>query len=197
MTMAYFTAFLLAIVSGMLINNVILARFYGICSFVGVSNKLKNAFWMGVAVIVVIVLSALICYPLYLLLDLAGIPFLRTVVFILVIASLVQFLGFVIKKHSPTLYKAFGIYLPLITTNCAVLGVVEENAASHAGDFLASLSNALGTSLGFLLVIVIFSAVRCRLETNAVPRAFKGLPIALIVAAILAMAFTGMQGMAG
>lgn len=194
--MAYFTAFILAIISGMLINNVLLSRFYGICSFVGVSNKLKNAFWMGVAVVVVIVLAALICYPLYMLLDAAGISFLRTVVFILVIASLVQFLSFVIKKYSPTLYKAFGIYLPLITTNCAVLGVVEENAASHAADFGAAMANALGTSLGYLVVIVLFSAVRARLENNNVPRAFKGLPIALIVAAIMAMAFTGMKGMA-
>lgn len=193
--MSYFVSFLLAIVSAMLIDNVVLSRFYGICSFVGVSNKLKNAFSMGLAVTFVIVVSALICWPLYLLLELAGLTFLRTIVFILVIASLVQLIGFFIKKYSPSLYKALGIYLPLITTNCAVLGVVEENA-SQGLDFGMSMANALGTSLGFLFVIVLFSAIRIRIAESDTPKAFKGLPIALVTAALLAMAFTGLGGMA-
>lgn len=193
--MSYFVSFLLAIVSAMLIDNVVLSRFYGICSFVGVSNKLKNAFSMGLAVTFVIVVAALICWPLYLLLELAGLTFLRTIVFILVIASLVQLIGFFIKKYSPSLYKALGIYLPLITTNCAVLGVVEENASQGLG-FGMSMANALGTSLGFLFVIVLFSAIRIRIAEADTPKAFKGLPIALVTAALLAMAFTGLGGMA-
>ena len=194
--MSYFVSFLLAIVSAMLIDNVVLSRFYGICSFVGVSNKLKNAFSMGLAVTFVIVVAALICWPLCLLLELAGLSFLRTIVFILVIASLVQLIGFFIKKYSPSLYKALGIYLPLITTNCAVLGVVEENA-SQALDFGMSMANAIGTSLGFLFVIVLFSAIRIRIADTDTPKAFKGLPIALVTAALLAMAFTGLGGMVG
>ena len=194
--MSYFVSFLLAIVSAMLIDNVVLSRFYGICSCGGVSNKLKTAFSMGLAVVFVIVVAALICWPLYLLLELAGLSFLRTIVFILVIASLVQLIGFFIKKYSPSLYKALGIYLPLITTNCAVLGVVEENA-SQALDFGMSMANAIGTSLGFLFVIVLFSAIRIRIADTDTPKAFKGLPIALVTAALLAMAFTGLGGMVG
>ena len=194
--MSYFVSFLLAIVSAMLIDNVVLSRFYGICSFVGVSNKLKNAFSMGLAVTFVIVVAALICWPLYLLLELAGLSFLRTIVFILVIASLVQLIGCFIKMYSPSLYTALGIYLPLITTNCAVLGVVEENA-SQALDFGMSMANAIGTSLGFLFVIVLFSAIRIRIADTDTPKAFKGLPIALVTAALLAMAFTGLGGMVG
>lgn len=194
MNMNYIVTFLLAIVSSMLIDNVVLSRFYGICSFVGVSNKLKNAFSMGLAVVFVIIVSSLICWPLYLLLEKAGLTFLRTIVFILVIASLVQLIGFFIKKYSPSLYKALGIYLPLITTNCAVLGVVEENA-SKGLDFGMSMANAIGTSVGFLFVIVLFSAIRIRIADTDTPKAFKGLPIALITAALLALAFTGLKGM--
>ena len=192
--MNYIVTFLLAIVSSMLIDNVVLSRFYGICSFVGVSNKIKNAFSMGLAVVFVIIVSSLICWPLYLLLEKAGLTFLRTIVFILVIASLVQLIGFFIKKHSPSLYKALGIYLPLITTNCAVLGVVEENA-SKGLDFGMSMANAIGTSVGFLFVIVLFSAIRIRIADTDTPKAFKGLPIALVTAALLALAFTGLKGM--
>ncbi len=192
--MNYIVTFLLAIVSAMLIDNVVLSRFYGICSFVGVSSKLKNAFSMGLAVVFVIIVSSLICWPLYLLLEKAGLTFLRTIVFILVIASLVQLIGFFIKKYSPSLYKALGIYLPLITTNCAVLGVVEENA-SKGLDFGMSMANAIGTSVGFLFVIVLFSAIRIRIADTDTPKPFKGLPIALVTAALLALAFTGLKGM--
>ena len=192
--MNYIVTFLLAIVSSMLIDNVVLSRFYGICSFVGVSNKINNAFSMGLAVVFVIIVSSLICWPLYLLLEKAGLTFLWTIVFILVIASLVQLIGFFIKKYSPSLYKALGIYLPLITTNCAVLGVVEENA-SKGLDFGMSMANAIGTSVGFLFVIVLFSAIRIRIADTDTPKAFKGLPIALVTAALLALAFTGLKGM--
>lgn len=188
-------SFLLAILSYSLINNVVLVRFYGICSFVGVGNKIKSAFSMGIAVSFVIILATLICYPIYhFILVPAGIAFLDTLTYILVIASLVQVVGLFIKKYSPSLYKSLGIYLPLITTNCAVLGVVSENTASNL-DFLTSLANGVGTSLGYLVVIVLFAAIRVRLESSSTPKAFKGVPIALVVACIMAMAFMGLGGL--
>ncbi len=197
--MKILVSFLLAIVSSMLIDNVVLSRFYGICPFLGVSRKVKSAFGMGIAVVFVIVLATVICWPLYnFILDEkhANIPYMDTVAYILVIACLVQLVGLFIKKYSPSLYKNLGIYLPLITTNCAVLGVAQGNT-DKGYDFLASLANALGTSLGFLLIIVVFSCIRVRLESANTPKAFKGLPIALIAAAIMAMAFMGLQGLYG
>src|SRR5574344_890228 len=191
---AYFVSFLLAIVSYLLISNVVLSRFYGICSFIGVGNKVKSAVSMGLAVVFVIVFSALICFPIYhYVLVPAGLPFMDTVVYILVIASLVQVVGLFIKKYSPALYKSLGIYLPLITTNCAVLGVVQENTDSLL-DFGMSMANALGTSLGYLLMIFVFACIRTRLDAYNTPRAFKGIPIALITAAIMAMAMMGLTG---
>ncbi len=188
-------AFVLAIITSMLTDNVVLSRFYGICPFLGVSKKVKSSFGMGIAVIFVILLATLICWPLYnFVLVKAGIPFMDTVTYILVIASLVQLVGLFIKKYSPTLYKSLGIYLPLITTNCAVLGVVQGNT-DQGLSFLMSLGNALGTSIGFLLIIVTFSCIRARLETANTPKAFKGLPIALIAAAIMALALLGLQGL--
>lgn len=187
--------FVLAIVSSMLIDNVVLSRFYGICPFLGVSKKVNSSLGMGVAVVFVIILATLICWPLYnYVLVPAGIAFMDTVAYILVIASLVQLVGLFIKKYSPTLYKSLGIYLPLITTNCAVLGVVQSNT-DQGLSFLESLGSGIGTSLGFLLVIVIFSCIRTRLESSNVPKALKGLPIALFVAAITAIAFMGLQGL--
>ena len=188
-------AFLLAILSSMLIDNVVLSRFYGICPFLGVSKKVKSSLGMGIAVVFVIVLATLICWPLYnYVLVPAGIPYLDTVAYILVIASLVQLVGLFIKKYSPSLYKSLGIYLPLITTNCAVLGVAQSNT-DQGLTFVASLANALGTSIGFLMIIVVFSCIRVRLESANVPKAFKGLPIALITAALMAIAFMGLQGL--
>ncbi len=188
-------SFLLAILSSMLIDNVVLSRFYGICPFLGVSRKVKSSFGMGIAVVFVIVLATVICWPLYnFVLVPAGIPFMDTVAYILVIASLVQLVGLFIKKYSPSLYKSLGIYLPLITTNCAVLGVAQGNT-DQGLNFLSSLANGIGTSVGFLLIIVVFSCIRVRLESSNVPKAFKGLPIALIVAAIMAIAFMGLQGL--
>ena len=192
--MNIFIAFILAIVSSMLIDNVVLSRFYGICPFLGVSKKVKSSLGMGIAVVFVIVMATLICYPLYMLLDLANIEFMDTVAYILVIASLVQLVGLFIKKFSPSLYKSLGIYLPLITTNCAVLGVVQSNT-DQGLTFLMSLANAVGTSVGFLIIIVVFSCIRARLETANTPKAFKGLPIALITAALMALALMGLQGL--
>ena len=188
-------SFILAVASSMLIDNVVLSRFYGICPFLGVSKRVKSSIGMGLAVIFVIVLATLICWPLYnFILVPAQIPFMDTVAYILVIASLVQLVGLFIKKYSPTLYKSLGIYLPLITTNCAVLGVAQGNT-DQGLSFLESLANGIGTSLGFFAIIVVFSCIRTRLESANTPKAFKGLPIALITAAIMAMAFMGLQGL--
>lgn len=193
--MNIFISFILAIVTSMLIDNVVLSRFYGICPFLGVSKKVKSSLGMGIAVVFVIVMATIICWPLYnFVLVPAKIPFMDTVAYILVIASLVQLVGLFIKKFSPSLYKSLGIYLPLITTNCAVLGVAQSNT-DQGLDFLSSLANGLGTSIGFLLIIVTFSCIRVRLETANTPKAFKGLPIALITAALMAIALVGLQGL--
>ena len=193
--MNMFVTFILAIISSMLIDNVVLSRFYGICPFLCVSKKVKSSLGMGIAVVFVIMLATLICWPLYnYVLVPAGVAYLDTVTYILVIASLVQLVGLFIKKYSPALYKSLGIYLPLITTNCAVLGVAQGNT-DQGLTFLNAIANGLGTSIGFLLIIVVFSAIRVRLETANTPKAFKGLPIALITAAIMALAFMGLQGL--
>lgn len=193
--MNIFISFVLAIISSMLMDNVVLSRFYGICPFLGVSRKVNSSLGMGIAVVFVIMLATLICWPLYnFVLVPAGIPFMDTVAYILVIASLVQLTGLFIKKYSPSLYKSLGIYLPLITTNCAVLGVAQGNT-DQALTFLESIANGLGTSIGFLLIIVTFSCIRTRLETANTPKAFKGLPIALVTAALMAIALVGLQGL--
>ena len=193
--MKFFIAFILAIISSMLMDNVVLSRFYGICPFLGVSKKVKSSLGMGLAVVFVIMLATVICWPLYnFILVPAGIGFMDTVAYILVIACLVQLVGLFIKKYSPSLYKNLGIYLPLITTNCAVLGVAQSNT-DQGLSFLDSLANGIGTSVGFLLIIVVFSCIRARLDSANTPKAFKGLPIALIVAALMAMAFMGLQGL--
>ena len=193
--MKIIVAFILAIISSMLMDNVVLSRFYGICPFLGVSKKVKSSLGMGLAVVFVIMLATLICWPLYnYILVPAGIGFMDTVAYILVIACLVQLVGLFIKKYSPSLYKNLGIYLPLITTNCAVLGVAQSNT-DQGLSFLSSLAKGLGTSIGFLLIIVVFSCIRARLDSANTPKAFKGLPIALIVAALMAMAFMGLQGL--
>ena len=188
--MEYLVTFLLGIINAMLVQNTILTKFLGICPFLGVSKKPQSSIGMGFAVLFVITLSTIICWPIYqYVLVPAEIPFMDTIVFILVIASLVQICGLFIKKFSPALYKSLGIYLPLITTNCAVLGTVQLN---NSLTFLNSIANAIGTSLGFMLVIFVFSCIRVRLENSNVPKAFKGLPIALITASIMALAFVGL-----
>ncbi len=192
--MTAFVTFLLAIVSSCLSDNVILSRFYGICSFMGVGNKVKSSVSMGIAVAFVMILSSLICWPIYTyILEPLNIAFLDTMTYILVIASLVQVVGLFIKKYSPALYRSFGIYLPLITTNCAVLGVV-QTATDTAMTFAMTMANSIGTSLGFILVIFLFACIREKLETTDSPKAFKGVPLALVTAAIMAMAFMGLSG---
>lgn len=191
--MPYIVSFLLAIISFTVIDNVILNRYFGICSFVGVSNKVKSAVGMGLAVTFVTIMAALVCWPIYnFILVPADMKYMETIVFILVIASLVQMVGFFIKKKSPALYKSLGIYLPLITTNCAVLGVCSGNVGY---DFGYSMANAIGTSLGFLLIIFVYACIRVRLEGANVPKAFKGVPIALIVAGLMAFIFASLNGM--
>lgn len=192
--MRYIITFLLVIVNYAVINNVILSQFYGICPFLGVSKKPTASLGMGIAVIFVIVLASAICWPIYQLLALAKIQFMDTITYILVIASLVQLIEMFIKKYSPSLYKALGVYLPLITTNCAVLGVVQGNTDQNLS-FLNSMATALGTSFGFAVIIFVFATIRYRLEASDCPKAFKGIPIALITAALMAMAFLGFSGM--
>ncbi len=187
---------LLAIlISAMLINNIVLMQFLGLCSFFGVSTKMKSVVGMGFAVIVVIFLAALITYPLYhfVLVDLK-IEYIDTIAFILVIASLVQLTELVIKRLSTSLYKALGVYLPLIATNCAVLGVALNNVAVPVS-YLEALTYALGSGLGYAFIIIAFTAIRLRLDSANVPKALKGMPIALVTAGLMALAFMGLSGL--
>ena len=190
-------AFLLAIASSMLIDNVILSRFYGICPFLGVSKKTSSALGMGVAVFFVMIIASAVTWPIYnYILVPAGIAFMDIIVYILVIASLVQLVEMVIKKFSTPLYKSLGVYLPLITTNCAILGVAQGNTDSGF-TFVQSMANAIGTGLGFALVLFVFSCIRVRIDSANVPKAFKGVPIALITGALMALAFMGLSGLIG
>lgn len=184
----------LILFSALLINNYVFIRFLGICPFLGVSKKLDTAIGMGFAATFVLVMSSVITWFVNRLLVVAGLEFLRTVSFILVIATFVQFVEFVIKKNSPALYEALGIYLPLITTNCIILGVAILNAQAKYS-LLEAAFHALGAGLGFLVALVIFAGIRERLELYELPKAFEGLPIALILASIISMAFMGFQGL--
>ncbi|MCQ2547623.1 MAG: RnfABCDGE type electron transport complex subunit A [Clostridia bacterium] len=187
--------FLMILLSVILVNNCILAQFLGICPFLGVSKKLDSAVGMGVAVTFVMVLATAVTWPVQNLLNSFGIGYLQTVVFILVIASLVQLVEMLLKKFIPSLHKALGVYLPLITTNCAVLGVTINNI-DYGYTYAESLVNALGTGLGFLLAMIIFSGMRSKLEGNtAIPKAFQGVPIVLVSASILSLAFMGFSGL--
>jgi len=197
-----FTLFATAIISAMLINNVILMQFLGICPFLGVSKKSSAAIGMSAAVLFVMVIASAVTYTIYdLVLYEFGIPYISTIAFILVIASLVQFVEMFIKKTSKSLYKSLGIYLPLITTNCAILGVSEGNITNiwtetmpyWDGLFIA-VSTAVGTGLGFGLIIFAFSSIREKLESSNVPAAWKGVPISLVVAGIMSLAFLGLAG---
>ena len=182
------------LVTSVLINNVILNQFLGMCPFMGVSKKRSSAIGMGVAVMFVIVVAAIVTYGLYyLVLVPLGLEFMDLITFILVIASLVQLTEMFIKKTSPSLYKSLGVYLPLITTNCVVLNVCLVNISNHY-DFAQMLIYSFGTPLGFALVLYIFSTIRERLDLCDVPKPFNGNPIALIVAAIMSMAFSGLAG---
>ena len=197
--------YFLIIISAIFVNNIVLAQFLGICPFLGVSNKLSTATGMSGAVCFVITLATLVTYLInkYLLLPF-NLEFLQTIAFILVIAALVQMVEIVLKKISPSLYQALGIFLPLITTNCAVLGVAINvvtkeftfGQAAHMLNLGESLVYAFATSLGYGLAMVIFAGIREHLSMNDVPKAFKGVPVALITVGILAMAFMGFSGMA-
>ena len=181
-------------IGAILVTNVVLVQFLGICPFLGVSKRKKQAFGMGVAIICVVFLSSIITYGIYhLVLNPLDIIYMSNVVFILVIASLVQFAELLIKKYFPSLYKDFGVYLPLITTNCIVLGVTLNNITFNY-NFLEMCVYSLSIAVGYLLVIFIFSAIREHLEKCPVPKAFKGVPIALIAAAFMALAFSGFAG---
>lgn len=180
--------------SGILIKNVLLSQFLGICSFLGVSKKTSSAVGMGMAVTVVLVVATIASYGFYYLVQVPfHLEFLRTISFIIIIAGIVQLIEVIMKKYMRTMYEALGVYLPLITTNCAVLGIAIINI-NNGYDFLGSILYALGSGLGFMLVIVLFSAIREKLELLDIPKAFKGLPIALITAAFMSLAFIGFGG---
>jgi electron transport complex protein RnfA len=181
--------------SVILVNNFVLAQFLGICPFLGVSKKLDSAVGMGVAVIFVMVLATAATYPIMTILNNNEIGYLQTIVFILVIAALVQLVEMMLKKFIPALHKALGVYLPLITTNCAVLGVTIMNIDDGLS-YVQSIFNAAGAGIGFLLAMVLFAGVRGKLENeNGVPQAFRGVPITLISAAMLSLSFMGFSGL--
>ncbi len=180
--------------TAILTNNFVLAKFLGICPFLGVSKKSSTAFSMSVAVTLVMVIATAATWPVqYFILVPYGLEYLQTIVFILIIAALVQLIETAIKKFSPPLYQALGIYLPLITTNCAVLGVTVLNI-SESYSFGESLVNSFGAGVGFLVAMMIFSGVRGRMESCDIPKALQGLPITLIAASITALTFLGFGG---
>ncbi|MCT4688924.1 electron transport complex subunit RsxA [Vallitalea sp.] len=186
---------LLLFIGAILVNNVVLTRFLGICPFLGVSKKVETSFGMGLAVTFVMTLASIISYLVYkFILVTFNIEYLYTIAFILVIASLVQLVEMIIQKSSPSLYQALGVYLPLITTNCAVLGVAVINMQSEYS-LIKSIINGFGTAVGFTLAIVILAGIRERIEYNDIPKSFKGYPIVLITAGLMAIAFLGFSGL--
>ena len=194
---------LIAIVmAAVLVNNYVLAQFLGICPFLGVSKKLDQPPGMSVAVIFVMLLATAVTYPIqYFVLNPNGLGYLQTIVFILVIAALVQLVEIILKKYIPALHASLGVYLPLITTNCAVLGVCISNVDNYltatggfGGGFVQAMFNSLGSGLGFLLAMVLFSGVRSRVDKCKCPECFKGMPITLISAAIVSVSFMGFAG---
>jgi len=190
-----FTKLFIIFLSASLVNNYVLNRFLGICPFLGVSKKSSAAFGMGMAVIFVMTIASMTTWVIqhYLLIPL-NISFLQTITFILVIATLVQFVEMVIAKISPALQQALGIYLPLITTNCAVLGVATINSDSNL-DFIGSIVNGLGAGVGFTIALLLMSAIRERLDITDVPECMRGIPIAFIIAGLMSLAFMGFTGL--
>lgn len=185
---------LTVLLAGIFTDNYVLVNTIGICPFLGVSKKFQQASGMGIAVIFVMLCATAVTWPIYnYLLVRFDLVYLRTIVFILVIAALVQFVEIVLKKFIPPLYKSLGVYLPLITTNCAVLGIAEANI-DNGYNFLTSMSASLGVGVGFLLAMVLFAGVRSRIENCPSPKSFRGIPITLVAAAIVAMAFNGFGG---
>lgn len=187
------------VLAGILTENMVLAKFLGICPFLGVSKKTDTAVSMGIAVTLVMLISTAVTYPIYAnILVPRGLEYLQTIVFILIIAALVQLVEIILKKYIPPLYSALGIYLPLITTNCAVLGITILNFTNERiTNYVEALFNALGAGLGFMLAMFIFAGVRGRLETADIPESLKGLPITLVAAAIVSLSFLGFSGIVG
>lgn len=178
-----------------LVNNVVLSQFLGLCPFLGVSKKVKTAAGMGTAVIFVITLASLVSALIYrFVLEKFGITYLKTIVFILVIAALVQFVEMVLKKNMVSLYESLGVYLPLITTNCAVLGVALTNV-QKSYSILTSVVNGFATAVGFTIAIVILAGLREKMEYNDIPKPFQGMPIVLVTAGLMAIAFCGFSGL--
>ena len=177
-----------------LVDNYVLSKFLGICPFLGVSKKINQASGMGIAVTLVMLFATAATWPIYkFVLEPLELTYLQTIVFILVIAALVQLVEIILKRFIPSLFKALGVYLPLITTNCAVLGIANENI-TMGRNFITSMVASLGVGLGFLLAMVLFAGVRSRMENCPSPKPFRGIPITLIAASIVALAFFGFQG---
>lgn len=192
--METFKTLIVILLSSVLVNNYVLSRFLGICPFLGVSKKLNQAVGMGVSVTAVMLLATAVTWPIqYFLLDRTGLGYLQTILFILVIATLVQILELLLKRFSPALHKGLGVYLPLITTNCAVLGVAINNI-NDGYDFAEAMVSSLGCGLGFLLAMVLFSGLRSRIDESRVPEPFRGLAVTLIAASFLSLAFMGFAG---
>ena len=184
------------LMTAVLVNNVVLNQFLGICPFLGTSKKLSQATGMSLAVIFVMLLASAVTWPINrFVLEKFDMKYLEIIVFILVIATLVQFIEIVLKKFIPSLHKSLGVYLPLITTNCAVLGVAQKNVELTYG-FTESMVNALGWGLGFMLAMVLFVGVRSRIDDSVISRSFKGIPATLIAASIVSLAFYGFAGVA-
>ena len=190
----YINALLGILLSAVLTENYILVKFYGICPFMGVSKKIDTALGMGMAVTFVMALASAACWAVNLLLIALDLQYMQTVAFILVIASIVQVVEMFLKKSVPALYKALGVFLPLITTNCAVLGVALVNV-QEGYDFLQSIINGAAGGIGFTIAIVLFASIRERVDKTDCPRAFKGMPITLNAAGLLALAFMGFSGL--
>ena len=185
---------ILLFLSIVLVNNVITSQFLGICPFLGVSKKVDTAVGMGAAVTFVLTLASIITYFIQMLLEKTGLEFLQTIAFILVIASIVQFVEMVIQKMSPSLYQALGVFLPLITTNCAVLGIAIVNV-DKGYNLIETIVNGFGAGVGFTLAIVLFAGLRERLELADIPESFRGFPITLIAAGLMSIAFLGFTGL--
>ena len=194
--MEQFIRILAILLSSILVNNYVLSRFLGCCPFMGVSKRVETAVGMGMAVTFVMALASVITWLIqYTLLVPLGIEYMQTIAFILVIASLVQFVEMMLQKTSPALYQSLGVYLPLITTNCAVLGVAIINITEQY-NLLETIVNGIGAALGFTLAIVLFAGIREKMQYNHVPKPLQGFPSALIAASLMSMAFMGFQGLA-
>lgn len=191
-----FANLIVILTSAVLIDNYVLRQFLGICPFLGVSKKLDQSVGMGISVTLVMLIATAATWPIqYYVLDAFGLGYMQTIVFILIIAALVQMIELLLKRFIPSLHKGLGVYLPLITTNCAVLGVTINNITDGWG-FLESLVSALGCGLGFMLAMVLFSGLRQKIDETAIPKCFRGLACTLIAASFISLAFFGFDGLA-